>query len=169
MPAAVAASDLPRAGTERHEVLGKTMWVVRLVRRLAGSVARLAWAKANGCRWDEVTSMLVAWGGRPEVLQWAREHDCPWDSRACSGAAQNGHLEVLQWAREHDCPWIELTCQFAALEGHLEVLQWAREHGQGLALVHLSAQRKLFLWDTLSTFSRYMGHNSSQTGHDTVH
>jgi hypothetical protein len=25
------------------------------------------------------------------------------------------------------------------------------------------------LWDTLSTFSRYMGHNSSQTGHDTVH
>ena len=43
--AAVAASDLPRAGT-RREVLERTVWVVthRLV-RFCTSVERLAWAK----------------------------------------------------------------------------------------------------------------------------
>jgi hypothetical protein len=41
--------------------------------------------------------------------------------------------------------------------------------GLTLTLVHFSAQRKHFLWDTLGTFSRYMGHNSSQTGHITAH
>ena len=40
---------------------------------------------------------------------------------------------------------------------------------QGLSLVHLSAQRKHFLSDVLGTFSRQMGHNSSQTGHKTAH
>jgi hypothetical protein len=40
---------------------------------------------------------------------------------------------------------------------------------QGLTLVHLSAQREHFLRDTLGTFSRQMGHNSSQSGHDTAH
>ena len=39
---------------------------------------------------------------------------------------------------------------------------------QGLALVHFSAQRKHFLWDTLGTVSRQMGHNSTQTGHKTA-
>ena len=38
----------------------------------------------------------------------------------------------------------------------------------GLTLVHFSAQRKQYLWDTLGTFNRYMGHNSSQPGHKTV-
>jgi hypothetical protein len=36
---------------------------------------------------------------------------------------------------------------------------------QGLTLVHFLAQRKHFLWDTLGTFSRWMGHDSSETGH----
>jgi len=38
---------------------------------------------------------------------------------------------------------------------------------QGLTLVYFSAQRKHCLWDTLGTFSRFMGHYSSQTGHTT--
>ena len=37
-----------------------------------------------------------------------------------------------------------------------------------LALVHFLAQRKHFLWDTLDTFGRQMGHNSSATGHKTT-
>ena len=41
--------------------------------------------------------------------------------------------------------------------------------GQGLTLVHFSAQREHFLWDTLGTFSRKMSHNSSQTGLKTAH
>ena len=40
---------------------------------------------------------------------------------------------------------------------------------QGLTLVHFSAQRKHYLWDTFGTFSRQMGHKSSQTGHKTAH
>ena len=36
---------------------------------------------------------------------------------------------------------------------------------QGLTVVHFPAQRKHFLWDTLGTFIRNMGHKSSQTGH----
>ena len=40
---------------------------------------------------------------------------------------------------------------------------------QGLTLVRFSAQREHFLWDTLGTFSRWMGHNSSLTGQKTAH
>jgi len=41
----------------------------------------------------------------------------------------------------------------------------SRVSNQGLTLVHFSAQLKRLLWDTLGTLSRYMGHNSPQTGH----
>jgi len=40
---------------------------------------------------------------------------------------------------------------------------------QGLTLVHFFDQRKHFLWDTLGTISRLMGHNSSQTEPKTSH
>ena len=40
---------------------------------------------------------------------------------------------------------------------------------QGLTLVNFSAQRKNLLRDTSGAISRYMGHNSSQTGHKTAH
>eukprot|EP00740_Mantoniella_antarctica_P003934 CAMPEP_0181358268 /NCGR_PEP_ID=MMETSP1106-20121128/5420_1 /TAXON_ID=81844 /ORGANISM="Mantoniella antarctica, Strain SL-175" /LENGTH=242 /DNA_ID=CAMNT_0023471219 /DNA_START=425 /DNA_END=1153 /DNA_ORIENTATION=+ len=118
--AVVVSSGLPCAGFT--EVVPLT------VTEFCGSVERLAWAKANGCSWDERTCALAARGGRIEVLQWAREHDCPWDERTCTYAAEGGHLEVLKWAREHDCPWNERTCVYAARGGHLEVLKWAREH-----------------------------------------
>jgi hypothetical protein len=61
---------------------------------LCGSAKRLAWAKANGCPWGEVTCAFLARRGRLEALQWAREHDgsCPWDARTSRGAAAGGHL-----------------------------------------------------------------------------
>jgi len=40
---------------------------------------------------------------------------------------------------------------------------------QGLTLIHFSAQCERFLWVPLGTFSRYMGHNSPQSGHKTAH
>jgi len=127
--AAVAASDLPRAGT-RREVLGRTVWVVthRLV-RFCTSVERLAWAKNNGCPWDEATCSIAARDGHLEVLKWAREYDCPWDKWTCAWAAMSGHLEILRWVREHECLWDEWTCFYAAHNRHLEVLQWARQNG----------------------------------------
>jgi hypothetical protein len=127
--AAVAVSDLPRAGT-RGVVLGKHVWVVRHnISEFCTSVERLAWAKANGCPWVYLTCELAAGGGRLEALQWAREQDCPWDTGTCASAAEGGHLEVLRWAREHHCFWDIWTCYKAAARGHLEVLKWAREHG----------------------------------------
>ena len=39
---------------------------------------------------------------------------------------------------------------------------------QGLTLVHFLAERKHFLWDILGTYSRIMGHNSSEIGHKTT-
>ena len=147
--AAVLASGLPRLPT------GVT---VRLeLRAFCTSIERLAWAKASGCRWDERTCQLIAYGGHLETLRWAREHGCQWDRLTCRYAAQGGHLEVLQWARARGCPWRESdmvayaaeggqlvvlkwlrelgcpwnqwTCPSAAAGGHPEVLKWAREHG----------------------------------------
>jgi hypothetical protein len=54
--AAVAASDLPRAGT-RGEVFGRSVWVV-----------------------TPHTCMYAAAGGHLQVLQLAREHRCRWDA-----------------------------------------------------------------------------------------
>jgi len=127
--AAVAASDLPRAGI-REEVLGRSVWVV--THRLEGfctSVELLAWAKSNGCPWVARTCAIAARGGRLDVLQYARANYCPWDEWTCACAAKGWHLEVLKWAWEHHCPWVssESTCNLAAGGGHLAVLQWARE------------------------------------------
>ena len=99
---------------------------VRLqLREFCTSAERLAWAKANGCRWDQWTCQTAAEGGHLKVLQWAREHDCLLGRWTCAAAAGGGHLEVLKWLREHGCPWDKLTCEFAAHRGHLEVLKWA--------------------------------------------
>ena len=87
----VASSDLPRAGG-----------VVRLeLREFCTSAARLAWAKASGCRWDALTCGRAAQGGHLEALRWAREHGCPWDSWTRALIAHGGQLEVLRWARAH--------------------------------------------------------------------
>ena len=127
--AAVAASDLPRAGTRRVE-LGRSVWVVtHQLGELVGSVERLAWAKASGCPWVARICALAARSGSLKVLTWARQHGCPWDTATCSYAAEKGHLDVLMWARKHHCPWNNQTCFWAAASGHLEVLRWAREHG----------------------------------------
>ena len=64
-----------------------------------GQLARLQWARANGCPWNEITCASAAKNGHLAVLQWARANGCPWDRFTCIAAAENGHLEVLQWAR----------------------------------------------------------------------
>jgi hypothetical protein len=116
----VVSSGLPCAGTTEGAPLRVT--------EFCGTVERLAWAKANGCPWNERTCAFAARGGRIEVLMWAREHECPWNKRMCEAAAWGGHLDVLMWAQKHDCPWDEWTCASAAWGGHLNVLMWAREH-----------------------------------------
>ena len=118
--AAVVSSGLPRAGSAQ----GLRM----KVSAFCGSVELLAWAKASGCPWNDMTCALAAEGGHLDVLRWAREQDCPWDANTCAEAARGGHLEVLRWAREHHCPWNKATCALAAKGGHLDVLRWAREH-----------------------------------------
>ena len=108
--AAVAASDLPRAGS-RSDVLGRSVLVVtHRLAEIVGSVERLAWAKASGCPWIARTCALVARAGRLEVLQWAQAQSCPWDTLTLAHAALHGHLEVLQWARAHGCPVGASTC-----------------------------------------------------------
>jgi hypothetical protein len=91
--AVVVSSGLPRAGIAEGVPL--------MVTEFCGSVERLAWAKANGCPWDERTCASAARGGFLEVLRWAREHHCPWDWRTCASAARGGHLHVLRWAQEN--------------------------------------------------------------------
>ena len=76
------------------------------VQEFVGSVARLEWAKDNGCPWQPRMCAQVALGGRLEVLQWAREHGCEWDAWTCAKAAEGGHLGMLVWAREHGCVWV---------------------------------------------------------------
>jgi hypothetical protein len=93
------------------------------------SPERLAWAKANGCRWDQVVCAHAAKGGHLEALRWARAHGCPWDSDTCTAAAWGGHLDVLKWARQLHCPWNENTCLAADQAGNTEVLTWARQQG----------------------------------------
>jgi len=113
--AAVAAAmlwDLPRAG--------KSAGVPLKLVEFLGSAQRLAWARDNGCPWDEGTCGLAAKGGHLVALRWARKNGCPWGVATCREAATGGHLEVLQWAREHDCPWVPGDmCLFAAAGGHL--------------------------------------------------
>jgi len=118
--AAAAGSDLPWAG--------KSAGVPLMVECFVGSVARLAWAKANHVPWNKNICGLAADGGHLETLKWARGRNCPWGVMTCANAAAGGHLEVLKWARELQCPWDEETCYRAAEGGHLEVLKWAHAH-----------------------------------------
>jgi hypothetical protein len=122
--AAVAASNLLRAGT-REAVPGKSVWVAtHKVRGFCTSVERLVWAKNNGCPWVALTcANAAAYGGKLEVLKWARVHDCPWNTVTCYWAALRGHLEVLQWARAHGCPWSKSDCAVASWY-HTETLAW---------------------------------------------
>jgi hypothetical protein len=113
--AVVVSSGLPRAGI--------TEGVPLMVTEFCGSVERLAWARVNGCPWDERTCEFAARGGHLDVLRWAREHYCPWDGWTCVSAAEGGHLDVLRWAWEHHCPWDEETCASAARGGQLDVLK----------------------------------------------
>ena len=138
--AAVLASGLPR--------LPKGVLVRLRLWQFCTSIERLAWAKANGCRWDLPSHTraegqyyyytdryypcsLAAAGGHMEVLQWARKHGCAWGDRTCALAAKGGHRDVLRWAREHGCEWDSdpSTCHDIARHGHLEVLQWAWQEG----------------------------------------
>jgi len=66
-------------------------------RHFVASIARLRWARENGCQWDGWISSFVASGGCLEVLKWARAQDppCPWDEKTCTRAARGGHLEML--------------------------------------------------------------------------
>jgi hypothetical protein len=118
--ATVVSSNLPCAG----KTAGSRLKLDAFCR----SFQRLAWAKANGCPWNEKVCSNAARGGHVDVLRWARENECPWDEWTCAYAARGGHLNVLEWARDHDCPWNPSTCAYAARGGHIHVLQWAREH-----------------------------------------
>jgi hypothetical protein len=99
--AAVLASGLPRLP---RGVRARVRVQVRVVEDICMSVERLAWAKANACRWSSEVCAHAAKGGRLYVLCWAREHDCPWDALTCWRAAGGGHLEVFKWTWEHGCP-----------------------------------------------------------------
>mmetsp|Transcript_37225 Transcript_37225/g.59765 ORF Transcript_37225/g.59765 Transcript_37225/m.59765 type:complete len:466 (+) Transcript_37225:494-1891(+) len=93
------------------------------------SVARLRWARDNGCYWGLEITVEAASRGNLGVLTWARAEipPCPWDDETCEAAARKGHLEVLQWLRAEGCPWDAGVCKAAAEGGHLELLKWARE------------------------------------------
>lgn len=122
------------------------------------SVERLAWAKANGCFWEERTIACIANHGRLDVVVWAKTHGCPvswsiftaaalgghvhvlrwcleqnlgpWDGCATAAAAAGGGwLATLRWLREHGCEWDWRTCFYARLHGRLDVLKWARDSG----------------------------------------
>jgi hypothetical protein len=112
--AVVVANNLSRAGRDAALPLKLSEFV--------GSVARLAWAKDNGCPWEEETCEMIAEGGQLDVLQWARKQGYPWDSDSCARAAGNGHLQMLRWLLHNGCPWDSRVCAWAAEGGHLEVL-----------------------------------------------
>jgi len=113
----------PRAGLKGGDLLK--------VKDFVGNTKLLAWAKKNGCNWEEKTCDEAANGGHLEVLQWARKHGCPWDGDRCARiAAMRGHLDMLKWvAQWHDCQLDVHTPAWAAAGGHLEMLQWSLENG----------------------------------------
>ena len=63
------------------------------------------------------------------LLAWARENGCPWDENTCMGAAEGGHLEVLQWARANGSPWDEEKIALADSNGYDDVVIWAKANG----------------------------------------
>lgn len=94
-----------------------------------GNMETLKWARANGCKWDELTCMNAAESGHLEFLQYLRANGCPWDSLTTAWAAACGHLHVLKWARSQDCSWSSHTIKNAMSGGHTAVVQWAQENG----------------------------------------
>jgi len=79
--AAVLSAKLPRAG--------KSAGVPPKLADFIGSVARLSWAKTNGCPWVVKTSWCIAVRGCLEVLQRARANDCPWDANNALHASRS--------------------------------------------------------------------------------
>ena len=69
------------AGLETAGVPGMPL----VFRDFVGSVKHVAWAKANGCLWNEDSSAEIAAGGHQEVLRWAHENECSWDERTTAG------------------------------------------------------------------------------------
>jgi len=144
-----------RAANEDHlPCAGKSRGVPLKLVEFVGSVARLAWAKSNGCPWRVVTGArglttgvtvctFIAKGGSVEALRWARERGCPWTVTTCAWAAMGGHLAgpgaccpprhpmqldrslLSQFKRSS---MVKRVSCFTRPQ-HLEVLKWAREHG----------------------------------------
>jgi hypothetical protein len=143
-----------RAANEDHlPCAGNSRGVPLKLVDFVGSVARLAWAKANGCPWREVTGArgwttgvtvctFIAKGGSVEALQWARVRGCPWTVTTCAWAAKGGHLAgpgsccpprnptrfgpfLLSQFKRNPVMW---RVYFTRPQ-HLDILKWAREHG----------------------------------------
>ena len=36
-----------------------------------------------------------------KLLAWAKDNGCPWDDRTCEAAFRSGHMGVMRWAREN--------------------------------------------------------------------
>lgn len=121
--AAVSATALPRAGLEPELPLK--------LKDFVDTVDHLAFAKNNGCPWEEKTlTAVIEAGGAVDVLRWAREeHGCPWDERTAACAARHARLDVLAFLRESDCPYDWTACASAAKGGHLDALKYLRSRG----------------------------------------
>lgn len=106
---------------------------VLVVKDFVHRLERLAWAKANGCPWEDRTAAIIARHGVLEALMWATEHECPRGYSVYTAAALGGRLHVLSWLANVSgklCPWDGCaTAAAAASGGWLETLQWLR--GQG--------------------------------------
>jgi len=81
-------------------------------RDVCTSVARQAWAKADGCPWGE--------------LHWS-----VWTNRSALAAA-GGHLEAMRWARQHGCPW----GLWMVVHSPLRAGTWRCCRGRGSATAH---------------------------------
>ncbi len=101
------------------------MWICQKIAKL-GWVDMLAYARAQGCKWDRTTPMSAAFHGQLESLRYAHEHGCEWRGDTPSHAANAGHFECLRYAHEHGCEW---GWPVASLTGSLECLRYVYEHG----------------------------------------
>ncbi len=153
--AAVVCRDWHVVVQRRREGRGANVWRT-WIGAFCNSIARLVWARADGCPWDSRTCLTAAGGGAPggsqvrarewlplervdvQCCRWRRppggsqvctRDDCPWDEATCRGATLGGHLELLKYAHENGCPWNEVTCRAAAQGGHLDLLKYARANG----------------------------------------
>ena len=126
--AAVVCRDWHAIVHRRREQRGEKVWRT-WIGVFCNSIARLVWARLDGCPWSDNLCRAAAGGGHLEVLKYLRENGCRWDERTCHAAARGGHLEVLKYLHERGCPWDEMTCWHAAWGGHLEMLKYARANG----------------------------------------